>query len=971
MKRIVCILLVLLTVIFNSCGKENVDNTDSEKAVSTAKTTAETATVTTPLTTVQDDIEVLVNDSQSALDIYSMMYYTGTKQEMYISDYLANYELSVMKYSVIDLDGDSNSETVLWLAKGTYEYYGFLILHENGDSFYGYELTYRAFYELKEDGTFSFSAGASDHGIGKIEFTNDTYSIKKIAYCESDCMSQKVSYYIENEAVSHEEFEQYITEHDQKQNTKWHEVEKEKIDTTDSIDDIMETTEKTSEPFTETTDATEAKPSIFPEGFVFPKTDGSTSTTNLDNAIRNAILGGEQKVSHTKTYTSFENLLSGNCELIFTTPLSDAQLKRMAEVGFKHEAEPVAGEGFVFVVNKDNPVDTLTVEQLKGIYSGEITNWSEVGGNDAEIVAYQRNNDSGSQNYMISFMGDIPLMKPVTDVIPATMTGILDVVANYNNGINAIGYSVYAFSDGMYENISEIKYIKVNGVEPSLKTLADGSYPLLGYNYAVFSADEAEDSPVRTLVKWIQSDEGQQVVADAGYIPYRSVDGLTLPEATTKTLYSTAATSGISKPEETADYYYVCRRNVDNFTAVGLSEKVQSFIDEATNELSKVDKEKMREFIKTRDMLPYTQDIITYKELINGYLSVTVGLVYYDGTQEANEFFYDVRTAVFDIYTGEKLELSDLFFDGVDFVPLLNSTLAKEASAPYSSFGATYDMISDFSGLYNGDFAFTADSIIFSPGTYFADGVKLSIADLSEYMVTSIPRDMAGCIDDSIPIYKVIRTRISDDIGYAEVKNGITIWYLDSEKSGIPAESCDKVNAFINQIYETYFTEEKLLKFVKSKGVNAETVSVGPWPDFRITVVGNRYVMLNGANLVFASVGDKYYEFSVIEEHYNSYYFYYYFNAETGEKLQVSDLFADGWENDAEYFALDDDFSETNENVISQGDLTDCSIVNIRNYTDPSHNKGDLSDLEWPVSVYAVTKTGEKVLVCVLREYIK
>lgn len=222
MKRIVCILLVLLTVIFTSCGKENVYTTDSE--------TAETTTGTTPLTTVQDDIEVLVNDSQSALDIYSMMYYTGTKQEMYISDYLANYELSVMKYSVIDLDGDSHSETVLWLAKGTYEYYGFLILHENGDSVYGYELTYRAFYELKEDGTFSFSAGASDHGIGKIEFTNDTYSIKKIAYCESDYLSQKVSYYIENEAVSQEEFEQYITEHDQKQNTEWHEVEKERID---------------------------------------------------------------------------------------------------------------------------------------------------------------------------------------------------------------------------------------------------------------------------------------------------------------------------------------------------------------------------------------------------------------------------------------------------------------------------------------------------------------------------------------------------------------------------------------------------------------------------------------------------------------------------------------------------------------------------------------------------------------------
>ena len=273
---------------------------------------------------------------------------------------------------------------------------------------------------------------------------------------------------------------------------------------------------------------------VFPEDFVFPVTDGSTSTTNLDNAVRSAVIGGEQKNAHSKTYIAFENLLNGSCSLIFTTPLSEQQLDIMENRNFRHEAEPVAGEGFVFVVNKENPVDTLTVDQLKGIYSGEITNWKEVGGNDAEIAAYQRNSDSGSQNYMLSFMGDTPLMKPVTDSIPASMSGILDVIANYDNGINAIGYSVYAYSDGMYENISGIKYIKVNGVEPSLQTLADGTYPLLGFNYAVFSADEPEDSDVRILVEWMQSEEGQQVIASAGYVPYRPIDGLTLPEPTEK-----------------------------------------------------------------------------------------------------------------------------------------------------------------------------------------------------------------------------------------------------------------------------------------------------------------------------------------------------------------------------------------------------------------------------------------------------
>lgn len=932
MKKILYVLLVLLTAIFISCSKQNentiVNTTETNSIIATdaaTEATTKATTETTPFTTVQDDIEVPLNNCRSIIENSSTMYYMGTKQEMYISDYLADYELSVTKYSVIDLDGDGSSETVLWLERGANAYYGFLILHESGDTVYAYELTYRAFYELKEDGTFSFSAGVSDHGIGKIAFANDIYEIKSVAYCESEYGGQNVSYYIGNDAVSKESFEAFVIKHDQKQNAEWREL-------------------------------TVAAPSVFPDDFVFPKTDGSTSTTNLDNAIRSAVLGGEQSVAHTKTYTSFENLLLGKCELIFTTPLSKTQLQRMQDKGFSHEAEPVAGEGFVFVVNKDNPVNTLTIEQLKDIYSGKITNWSEVGGNDAEIVAYQRNNDSGSQNYMISFMGDTPLMKPVTDVIPATMTGILDVVASYDNGIDAIGYSVYAFSDGMYENISEIKYIKVNGVAPSFETLADGTYPLLGYNYAVFSAKEAENSPVRTLVKWIQSDEGQQVIANAGYIPYRKVDGLTLPEATAKTLYNEKASSGIAMPETAADYRYKCIE-VPKFTVKGLDEKVQNFIAEAEVELSAIDKAEVQSFADSRMEYGYIQDVTTRTELINGYLSVKVGMTYCSGAQDSQDYYYDVRTAVFDVYTGKRLELSDLFFEGVDFVPILNSALAGQATKPYSSFGATHDMISDFSGLYNGEFAYTADSIIFNRGTYFADGVELSLADISEYMVTSIPRDMAGYIDKDIPVYKVISQKSSDDIGYAEKKNGITIWYLDSEKSGLPKDACDKINAFTEEIYQSHFTEEKLRALAKSNDIDAKTITVGPWPDFRLTVVGNRYVILTGANLLQASADDKFHEIVVLEDHCNPYYFEYYFNAQNGEPLKMEDIFLDGWKS------------------IGKGDtatdLTDCRIADIQEYTSARYYHGDLSDLERPVNVAAVTAKGEMIEVSIPREYIK
>jgi len=649
----------------------------------------------------------------------------------------------------------------------------------------------------------------------------------------------------------------------------------------------------------------------------------------------------------------------------------------MERVGFKHEAEPVAGEGFVFVVNKDNPVDTLTVDQLKGIYSGKITNWKDVGGHDAEILAYQRNSDSGSQNYMISFMGDIPLMKPVTDHVPASMSGILDVIANYDNGINAIGYSVYAYSDGMYENISEIKYIKVNGVEPSLTTLADGSYPLLGYNYAVFSADEPEDSHVRALVKWIQSDEGQQVITNAGYIPYRRVDGLTLPEPTTRQLYMATGTSGITQPEETADYYYQCRVIPKTFAVESLDEAVQDFISEAEAYFSQVDQEKMQSFINSRNAYDIGQGINTRYSLINGYLSVTVGLQYYHGYQDPIGYYYDARTAVFDIYTGKQHELSDLFFDGLDYVPLLNQHLANEAVKPFSGFGDTHDMLRDFTGLYEGEFVFTAESIIFKPGTCFADGVELSIADLNAYMVTGIPRDMSGYVEEDVPVYKNMRMYPSEKIGYGAKKKNINLWYLDQSKGFLSKDVCEKVNGFIDTLYESHFTEEKLLARAWEIDAGFDKVSIEPYPDFRLSLCGNRYVEFTGANTAYPRKGDGPYDisFSVMEEHYNPYHFNFYFNAQTGEELRIGDLFTEGWENHAELYLSDEGFSQwdstTWKSYTKEIDLHNCSILMIMNYSSTPYNYADLRDLQIPVIVFVAAENGDKVAVNVPREYIK
>lgn len=708
----------------------------------------------------------------------------------------------------------------------------------------------------------------------------------------------------------------------------------------------------------------------FPEDFVYPLTDGSTSTTNLDIAVRCAVLGGERTTSHTKTYTSLERLANGEVELVFSTPLSTTQQEMLAGKDFAYVAEPVAGEGFVFVVNKDNPVTSLTIDQLRGIYSGQITNWSEVGGEDAPIVAYQRNNDSGSQNYMISFMGDTPLMEPLTNVRPSSMSGILDVIANYDNGRYAIGYSVYAYSDGMYEDQAGFHYIQIDGVEPSLETLLDGTYPLLGYNYAIFSAEEPTDSPVRTLVQWMQSDAGQQVILDAGYIPYRAVDGLTLPDPTNAALYQATGT-GCNRPDTACDYDYLVRGEF-TLTDTALQTAVDAFVAEATAEMQQIPESEICAFLDGRCSYGYTYRLVTEKTLQNGYLSVAVGWQYDDMTQDCPQYFYDVRTAVFDIYTGEKLSLSDLFFAGEDFVPELNQAISDFALEPYSTFGATYDMVRSFQGLREGTFAYTADSILFKPGDTFADGVVFPLSQVLDSMITSVPRDMAGLVDPDIPVYMDIRYGTTGSV--ALEKDGISIWYLDPEKADASPEACQKVNAFIDTTFETYFTSEKLMKNAVSRGIAADSVSIGPFPDFRVEIVGQRYIHVYGANLAFATqhteAGDTHTEFSVLQENYNKFYFHNYFHPQTGEMLTLDDLFSIGWDKEAVYAVVDGTDEPALWQAWSAYAPETYTIIGIRDYMSAPYSTGTLSDLATPVTVVLLLEDGTYLEVQIPRTYI-
>ncbi len=498
-----------------------------------------------------------------------------------------------------------------------------------------------------------------------------------------------------------------------------------------------------------------------------PRMDGSTSATPLEIGLRSGFQGipyseAKELVSHTTTHDSFKRLINGEVDLIFSVPISDEQKKMADEAGVKLFMEPVAREGFVFVVNGSNPINSLTQDQLRKIYSGEITNWSQVGGKDEKIIPYQRNLDSGSQNYMTVFMGDTPLLPAQKEFTAVGMGGLMDAVAVYDNSAGAIGYSVYSYAAQMYANADKVKFIAIDGVEPSKATMADESYPLLSCTYMIYT-DKSRTSAKKFVEKAL-SDEGQKYVLDSGYLP---VNGMKVPE---KYLPYQAVGTGEPKPADfkPCDKYSSLYLNVRSSTFPGqaiiakekyfeldllkdtaLQDRINSDIRAAMDRLRGY--ELTKEEAKFREDYGWdddnTIDNMSVKAYCrNGYLSIIIG--YFDLTtyyMTDQYICYNVETLNYDLFSGKKIErYSDLFYKDEDFLTDVNKQ--------FSTNSELFDSIKklDFYGILGEPRLFTIDGVILEPDNiYFGFAPMLRYDDCFRFHspVTQY-RDMKSIVTD-------------------------------------------------------------------------------------------------------------------------------------------------------------------------------------------------------------------------------
>lgn len=258
----------------------------------------------------------------------------------------------------------------------------------------------------------------------------------------------------------------------------------------------------------------------------FPRLDGSTATIPLGEAIQSVLLGkprSECSVTFSKTSGAYRALAANEADVLVVYDGGEATREEV-DADELFETAPIGRDALVFLVNKDNPVDNLTTEQVQQIFSGELTNWSQVGGNDEEIRAYQRGIGSGSQALMDKLvMKGLEMGDPETIPMIGGMGGLVDAVADYTGGPTGIGYNVFFYVTEMYKN-PNIKLISVDNVMPGYETIADGSYPFISDFYAVIRVKEPLDSPARILYDWLQTEEAQNLIKSENYVALRATE---------------------------------------------------------------------------------------------------------------------------------------------------------------------------------------------------------------------------------------------------------------------------------------------------------------------------------------------------------------------------------------------------------------------------------------------------------------
>lgn len=173
----------------------------------------------------------------------------------------------------------------------------------------------------------------------------------------------------------------------------------------------------------------------------------------------------------------------------------------------------VALDGLSVYVNAANKLESLSLEEIRDIFTGKVTNWKAIGGPDAPIILYSRENSSGTYEF---FKEHVLLGRDFSSKAQ-TLQGTAQVLQQVAKDPNAIGYGGAAYGQGA----KHIKIAREKGgeaIDPNEETVVGQTYPIWRYLY-IYLNPELEKGEMKEFIDWMRSDAGQKVVKDVGYYP--------------------------------------------------------------------------------------------------------------------------------------------------------------------------------------------------------------------------------------------------------------------------------------------------------------------------------------------------------------------------------------------------------------------------------------------------------------------
>ena len=255
-----------------------------------------------------------------------------------------------------------------------------------------------------------------------------------------------------------------------------------------------------------------------------PVLDGATALFPVYAAFAEAVFDRDSflpgYVLSTNTRNAYEALIAGKRDIIFVAGASEQQIAAARAAGAELHFTPIGREAFVFLVGRENPIESIAYQQIRNIYSGKTANWATLGWPEGgRIIAFQRPEGSGSQTGLQIIMGNLPIKvpQPLPDASLIGANSLMQQVSViWQNVQPAIGYSYRFFATTMHAN-PDTKILMVDGVEPSIENIQNGTYPFVANFYAVTNGEPKGNS--RLLIDWILSPQGQRIIEKTGYVP--------------------------------------------------------------------------------------------------------------------------------------------------------------------------------------------------------------------------------------------------------------------------------------------------------------------------------------------------------------------------------------------------------------------------------------------------------------------